>query len=258
MTIETFSPAAKGISGGVASVLYGAFAYVFFLSVFLYAIAFVGNLPVPKTIDSGTPSPLASALAINVLLLALFAIQHSVMARPAFKRWWTRFVPHAVERTTYVLLASLVLALLCWQWRPMPTVVWSIANPIGVLTLQAIFWLGWALVLLSTFLINHFELFGLHQVYARLRGYPLPAPLFRTPFLYKRVRHPLYLGFLLAFWATPQMTAGHLLFAVGTTVYILIAIWLEERDLIAMFGDQYRRYREQVSMLIPMPGRKAK
>jgi protein-S-isoprenylcysteine O-methyltransferase Ste14 len=259
MTIETLdSAASKSISGGIASVLYGAVTYVFFLVVFLYAIAFVGNLPVPKTIDSGTPGSLAPALAINTLLLALFAIQHSVMARPAFKRWWTHFVPQAVERTTYVLLASVVLAVLCWQWQPMPTAVWTVTNPAGVATLQTIFWAGWVLVLLSTFLINHFELFGLHQVYARLRGHPLPAPLFRTPFLYKRVRHPLYLGFLLAFWAAPQMTAGHLLFAVGTTGYILIAIWLEERDLIAMFGDQYRCYREQVSMLIPLPGRKAK
>jgi methanethiol S-methyltransferase len=244
-------------TGGTVAVLYGAVTYLLFLATFLYAIAFVGNLPVPKTIDSGTAGPIGLALLVNTLLLGLFAIQHSVMARPAFKRWWTRIVPHAVERTTYVLLASLVLALLCWQWQPMPAPVWSVTSPAGILILQAIFWTGWGLVLLSTFLINHFELFGLQQVVARLRNRPLPAPVFRTPFLYKRVRHPLYLGFLLAFWATPQMSAGHLLFAVGTTGYILLAIWLEERDLIAMFGDQYRRYRTQVSMLIPLPGRKA-
>jgi len=239
--------------GGIASALYGAVVYVFFLGTFLYAIAFVGNLPVPKTIDSGSAGPIGEALTVNVLLLGLFAVQHSVMARPGFKRWWTRFVPPPVERTTYVLLASLALALLCWQWRPMPELVWSVTHPMGVIVLSALFWLGWGLVLLSTFLINHFELFGLRQVYARLRGTSVPEPVFRTPFLYKNVRHPIYLGFLLAFWATPTMTQGHLLFAVATTGYILIGIYLEEHDLVALFGDQYRRYREQVSMLLPLP-----
>ncbi len=244
--------------GGIASVLYGVAVYALFFGTFLYAIAFTGNLPVPKTIDSGVEGPLVPALVIDTLLLGLFAIQHSVMARPAFKRWWTRFVPHAVERTTYVLLASLALVALFVHWRPILMPVWTVTNPLGAMALQAIFWLGWFLVLLSTFLINHFELFGLRQVWARLRGYTLPAPQFRTPFVYKRVRHPIYLGFLLAFWATPSMTAGHLLFAVATTGYILIGIWLEERDLIDLFGDQYRRYRDQVSMLIPWPGRKVK
>ena len=242
--------------GGIASVFYGALAYLLFLGSFLYAIAFVGNLPVPKTIDSGEAGPLVPALIIDTLLLGLFAIQHSAMARPAFKRWWTRFVPQPVERATYVLLASLALVLLYWQWRPIPELVWSVTNPVGVVVMQAIFWTGWAVVLISTFLINHFELFGLRQVYARLRGQTLPGPVFRTPFFYKKVRHPIYLGFLLAFWATPSMTVGHLLFAVATTGYILIGIYLEERDLIGLFGDQYRRYREQVSMLIPFPGRK--
>ena len=242
--------------GGIASLLYGVLSYVLFLGAFLYAIAFVGNLPVPKTIDSGDAGPLVPALIIDTLLLGLFAVQHSVMARPAFKRWWTRFVPQPVERTTYVVAASLALVLLYWQWRPIQETVWSVTNPAGVVVLQAIFWIGWATVLVSTFLINHFELFGLRQVYARLRGHTLPEPVFRTPFLYKRVRHPIYLGFLLAFWATPTMSAGHLLFAVATTGYILIGIYLEERDLIGLFGDQYRRYREQVSMLIPLPGRK--
>jgi protein-S-isoprenylcysteine O-methyltransferase Ste14 len=242
--------------GGIASILYGALAYLAFLATFLYAIAFVGNLPVPKTIDSGEAGALLPALIVNTLLLGLFAVQHSVMARPAFKRWWTRFVPQPVERATYVLFASLTLVLLYWQWRPIPELVWSVTNPVGAAVLQGIFWIGWALVLVSTFLINHFELFGLRQVYARLRGQTLPPPAFKTPMLYKNVRHPIYLGFLLAFWATPDMTVGHLLFAVATAGYILIGIHLEERDLVALFGDQYRRYREQVSMLVPLPGRR--
>lgn len=241
--------------GGIAAVLYGTAGYVLFLGTFLYAIAFVGNLPVDKTIDSGAAGPIIPALVIDTLLLGIFAIQHSVMARPAFKAWWTQAVPKSVERTTYVILASLALVLLYWQWRPLPAPVWTVSNPAGILVLQAVFWLGWVVVLVSTFLINHFELFGLRQVVARMSGRSLPAPVFRTPFLYKRVRHPIYLGFLLAFWATPTMTAGHLLFAVATTGYILIGIWLEERDLIALFGDQYRRYREQVSMLLPLPRR---
>jgi methanethiol S-methyltransferase len=242
--------------GGVASVLYGVVAYLLFLGSFLYCIAFVGDFPVPKAIDTGEAGPLAPALTTDILLLGVFAVQHSVMARPGFKHWWTQFVPKPVERTTFVLLASLALLLLYWQWRPIMQPVWSMTDPFGVVVMRTIFWSGWAIVFISTFLINHFELFGLHQVYARLRGRALPPPTFKTPLLYKQVRHPLYLGFVLAFWATPTMTVGHLLFAIATTGYILIGIYFEERDLIAVYGDQYRRYREQVSMLIPLPKRK--
>lgn len=241
----------------VASLLYGVAAYAIFLGTFLYAVAFVGNLPVPKTIDSGAAGPIVPAIAIDVLLLGLFAIQHSAMARPAFKRAWTKLVPTPIERSTYVLFTNLALILLFWQWQPLPGVVWSVEGPISVLTLQAIFWIGWGIVLVSTFLINHFELFGLHQVYARWRDKPMAPPTFKTPAIYKWVRHPIYFGFLLAFWATPKMTVGHLLFALATTGYILIGIWLEERDLIAVFGEQYRRYRKEVSMLIPFPRKKA-
>jgi protein-S-isoprenylcysteine O-methyltransferase Ste14 len=251
-------PSAQTTAGGLAAMLYGIATYLLFLATFLYAIAFVGNLPVPKTIDSGLPGPLVPSLMINALLLGVFAIQHSVMARPAFKRWWTRLVPPAVERTTFVLFASLALLLLYWQWRPMTDIIWSVTNPAGAVVLEATSWIGWTVVLASTFMINHFELFGLRQVLARLLRQELPPASFKTPMLYKSVRHPIYLGFLIAFWATPVMTAGHLLFAIATTGYILIGIWFEERDLIALFGDQYRRYREQVSMLIPLPRRKAR
>ena len=237
--------------GGIVAALYGAAVYLIFAATFLYAIAFVGNLPAPKTIDSGMPGSLGTALLVNTLLLGLFAIQHSVMARPAFKRWWTRIVPQSVERTTYVLLASAALLLLYWQWRPIPGPVWTVENPFWVAVLHGVFWLGWAVLLISTYLINHFELFGLRQVFAALRKSELPEPVFRTPLFYKWVRHPIYVGFLLAFWATPSMTWGHLLFAAGSTGYILLGIFLEERDLVAMFGDQYRRYRKQVGMLIP-------
>jgi methanethiol S-methyltransferase len=240
----------------VVGVLYGVGAYGLCLATLLYAIGFAGNLVVAKSIDSGTVGPLLDSLMINVALLGLFAVQHSVMARPAFKRLWTRIVPVSVERSTYVLLASLALVALYWQWRPIPTLVWTVRDPIAAGAITAVFWLGWALLIASTFMISHFELFGLRQVFARLLGKEPAAPTFHTPLLYRRVRHPIYLSFLLAFWAAPSMTVGHLLFALATTGYILIAIQLEERDLIHLFGDQYRRYRQHVAMLLPLPRRR--
>lgn len=238
--------------------VYGVICYAVFLASFPYVVGFVGNLAVPKTIDSGAPGPLGEALLVNGMLLGLFAIQHSVMARPAFKAWWTRFVPRPLERSTYVLLASLLLALLCWQWRPMIGTVWRIDHPVGRMALQALFWLGWLVVLASTFMINHFDLFGLRQVTLHLRSAPYTHPRFTTAALYTFIRHPIMLGFLIAFWATPDMTLGHLLFALATTAYIFIGIFFEERDSATFIGPPFETYRKQVPMIVPWPGRKAK
>ncbi len=239
------------LTGRLFAFLYGIASYIVFFVTFLYAIGFVENLIVPKTIDTGTVVPATEAIIVNLLLMSLFAVQHSVMARRQFKQWWTRFVPHSVERATYVLFASLALALLLWQWRPLPTVVWQIANPQIAIAVMTLSFIGWVIVLTSTFLINHFELFGLHQVANNLTGRSMPTPQFRTPLYYQFVRHPIYLGFVVAFWSAPTMTAGHLLFAAVTTAYIVVGIKLEERDLIDLFGDQYRSYKDRVSMLVP-------
>lgn len=232
---------------------YGLFSYLVFFGTFLYAIGFIGNFGVPTTLDGPATGPLGLSLAINVGLLTLFAVQHSVMARKWFKEWWTRIVPQPIERSTYVLFSSVALILLFLLWRPLGGVIWSVEDPVAQFVLRGLFAFGWGLVLVSTFLINHFDLFGLRQVWKYLLAQPYTTLRFGTPGPYRLVRHPLYVGWLFAFWMTPYMTAAHLLFSIATTAYILIAIQLEERDLVREHGDSYEEYRRAVPMLVPFP-----
>lgn len=236
---------------------YGAASYILFLGTFLYLIGFVGNYLVPKSIDSGAEGPVGQAVIINVALIALLGIQHSIMARPRFKVWWTSFVPKPIERSTFVLFTNLILLFLVWQWRPMTAIVWQVDHSIARALLMGLSFGGWALVLYSTFLIDHFDLFGMRQVFLHLRGRPYAPVPFATPLLYKLVRNPLMLGFVTAFWFTPVMTQGHLLFAIVTTAYILVGISLEERDTAEELGESYQRYRANTPMLLPWPRKKS-
>jgi protein-S-isoprenylcysteine O-methyltransferase Ste14 len=236
---------------GLVAAAYGLFCYIVFLASFLYAIGFIGDLVVPKTIDSPPGAAMPEAIAVNLVLLGLFAVQHSVMARQGFKAVWTRIVPHAVERSTYVLISSLLLGLICWKWQAIPTVVWDVSSPAFNTLLLALFALGWLVLLFSTFTINHFDLFGLRQVHLRLRGLDYTPLNFSERALYKFVRHPIYLGFVIAFWATPHMSVGHLVFAVATTGYTFVGIYFEERDLMKYHRVEYGAYRARVPMLLP-------
>jgi len=248
---NTAPPAIASLATRLLTLCYGGLAYLIFFGTFLYAVGFVSRFIVPKTVDSGAASAPITALLVNLVLMSIFAVQHSGMARQGFKKLFTRFASPAIERSTYVLLASLTPILLFWQWQPMPAVVWNIETPALAAAATAGGFLGWLIVLYSTFLISHFELFGLTQVVSHFAGRVTEPMKFKTPGLYRLIRHPIYLGFIIAFWSTPTMTLGHLLFAAVTTAYIFVGIYLEERDLVAMFGNEYRHYREKVAMLLP-------
>jgi len=241
----------KVVMSKVSSFLYGVVCYLAFFVVFLYLIGFVGDLFVPKSIDTGTETAAVQSVIVNIALLGLFAVQHTIMARPAFKQWWTKIVPVQVERSTFVLASSLILALFCWQWRPMPNAIWSVENPTGKVVLFGLFWLGWGTVLFSSFVINHFDLFGLRQVWLHLTNREYHHLEFQARSLYRLIRHPLMLGIIIGSWATPRMTTGHLLFAAAATAYILVGIQFEERDLVRYHGQNYIDYRHRVPMLIP-------
>ncbi|HAL55218.1 MAG TPA: hypothetical protein DCP63_01750 [Bacteroidetes bacterium] len=236
--------------------MYGVACYLIFFATFLYAVGFLGNVLVPKSVDTGLQGGESNGWLIDIVLLSLFAIQHSVMARQGFKKWWTRLVPKPIERSTYVLFSSLALIALFWYWRPISDITWNVRGSIGGTVLTATYFLGWGIVLFGTFLINHFNLFGLHQVYMTLRNRELAPPQFVKPFFYRIVRHPLMVGFIIAFWSTPLMTVGHLLFAFASTGYILVAIQLEEKDLVRFHGQEYVQYQKEVSQIIPMPPRR--
>ncbi len=239
--------------GKILILSYGIVAYLAFLVTILYAIGFVGNWIVPKSIDTGTTGPIGQSILINVVLLSLFAIQHTIMARPAFKTRWTKIIPKPIERSTFVLFASLLLLLLFWQWRPMPTVFWHFDNPVISTILQGLSLIGWLMVFVSSFLVDHFDLFGLRQVILHIRGKQYTHPRFVVRSLYRWIRHPIMAGFLIAFWFTPTMTGGHLLFAAVTSGYIFFGIWVEERDLAKFLGDDYAIYRQRTAMIFPLP-----
>jgi protein-S-isoprenylcysteine O-methyltransferase Ste14 len=261
MSAERAAPLPADAAGGpiarVLALAYGIATYVAFLGTFLYLVAWSGDFLVSRTVDSGAAAALGAAIAIDVGILSLFAVQHTIMARATFKHWWTRFVPAPLERSTFVLFTVAILILMILEWRPLPDVVWRLENPVLVGALWALFWLGWVVVLVSTFLIDHFELFGLKQVFHYALGKPPPHTAFRERLFYRHVRHPLMLGFLIAFWSAPTMTQGRLLFCVVTTVYILLAIRIEERELVSIHGEAYEQYRRRVPMLIPTGRREA-
>lgn len=239
------------MTGRIIFFIYGVIAYMIFMGVNIYGIGFVGDIVVLKSIDSGMEESLIKALIINTLLISLFAIQHSVMARNDFKKWWTKFIPQSIERSTYVIISAFLLMMAMWHWKPIFIIVWDVGNPFGYFFLESLFWIGWVIVILSTFMIDHFDFFGLRQVYLNLRNVEYEPLEFRIVALYKYVRHPMMFGLILAFWSTPRMTVGHITFSITMTAYILIGVTLEERDLVRSFGERYKEYQRKVPMLVP-------